>query len=257
MTDVSPTSALGLIQQDENPSRAELDAQKLADDFDDFLLLLTTQLENQDPTEPLDTNEFTQQLVMFASVEQQVATNSNIEQLVEATVASGVQQSLGYIGKAIEAVGDKGVLADGQAVFAYELPQTATRVDVSILNSGGQVVFSGAGSTDAGRNTVLWDGINSFNSQQMPDGTYQIVVSARGTGDSELDVTTFTTGRVTSAEVDAEGQTLLTVGTTKVPVSDVRAVREITTAPNVVDEVAANDNTGDEESSSDDTELSG
>lgn len=218
---------LDSIRQESNPSQAEIDGARLADDFDDFLLLLTTQLQNQDPTEPLDTNEFTSQLVQFASVEQAVATNLNLETLVNASAATGIQQGLGFIGKVIEAEGDRGVLSNGNAVFAYELPQNATEVNVSILDSTGRVVFSGAGDTSAGKNTVVWDGVNSINGQELPDGTYQLVVNATDARDEAIDVRTFTTGRVSAAEVDAQGNTILSVGTAQVRADDVTGVREI------------------------------
>ncbi len=220
-------ASLNRIRQDTNPSQAELDGAKLADDFDDFLLLLTTQLKNQDPTEPLDTNEFTSQLVQFATVEQAVATNLNLEKLVNASAATGIQQGLGFIGKAIEAEGNKGVLSNGNAVFSYELPQNATSVNVSILDSTGRAVFSGAGDTSAGKNTVVWDGINNLTGQPMPDGTYQIAVNARNDKDEKIDAKTFTTGRVSAAQVDDQGNTILSVGTAKVKADDVIGVREI------------------------------
>ncbi len=235
---VTPDSPLGLLRSDLNPSQAEIDGAKLADDFDDFLLLLTTQLENQDPTEPLDTNEFTSQLVEFAGVEQAVATNLNLERLVAASSAAGIQQGLGYIGNVIEANGNRGVLSDGNAVFTYELPQDAFAVDVTILDSTGRAVFNGAGDTQAGKNTVVWDGISSLTGEPMPEGTYQIVVRARDFREEEIDVTTFTTGRVNSAEIDESGNTVLNVGSERIRVEDVLAVREVPAATTIAPPVA-------------------
>lgn len=224
---LTPDSPLGKIQQSINPSKAELGSKKLAEDFDDFLLLLTTQLKNQDPSEPLDTNEFTSQLVEFASVEQAVATNLNLEKLVASSNAAGIQQGLGYIGKSVEALGNKGVLSNGSAAFSYELPQDAFEVSVTILDTTGRAVFTGKGDTQAGKNLVLWDGVNSLTGQPMPDGTYQVVVKAKDFKQEDIEATTYTTGRVTAAEVDAEGNTILSVGSAKVKVGDVLAVREI------------------------------
>jgi flagellar basal-body rod modification protein FlgD len=215
------------VRQQPEPRKSELDKQRFADDFDDFLLLLTTQLQNQDPTEPLDTNEFTSQLVQFASVEQQLAQNANLEKLVEATVSSGVQEGLGFIGKGIEAPGDEGVLAGGQAAFTYKLDEQAANVDVTIQDERGQPVFSGAGATTAGRNTVVWDGINSFTNQPETPGTYQITVNAKDARGESIGVETFTTGRVSAAEVNEQGEVILTVGEKKIPVSEVEAVRDI------------------------------
>jgi flagellar basal-body rod modification protein FlgD len=231
-------SALDLTKKDINPPKTSIDGAKLADDFESFLKLLTTQLQNQDPTAPLDTNEFTNQLVLFSGVEQQLATNKNLEKLVAASTATGIQQGLGYIGKAIDAVGDKGVLVDKTAVFAYELPQNAATVDVSIVDSTGRAVFSGTGSKQTGKNLVVWDGVNSFTGKTMEPGTYQIVVNAKGFKDEKISVKTFTTGRVTSTELDANGNTVLNVGTEKVPVANVLTVREIPTTNNTKSDTA-------------------
>ncbi len=220
-------STLASTTQATNPSKAKLDGAKLAGDFNSFLKLLTTQLQNQDPTAPLDTNQFTNQLVLFSQVEQQLQTNKNLETLITDSSASSVQQGLGYIGKAVDAAGDKGVLTGKSAVFAYSLPQDAQSVDVSILDDTGQAVFSGTGAKKAGKNLVVWDGVNSFNGANMPDGTYQIVITAKDAKEEKIDATTYTTGRVTAAELDKDGNTILNIGDTKVPLKDVVAVRDI------------------------------
>jgi flagellar basal-body rod modification protein FlgD len=219
--------------EDKNAAKSEVAAKKLADDFDSFLLLLTTQLKNQDPTEPLDTNEFTQQLVMFAGVEQQIDTNTNLEKLVGASVTSEIQQGLGYIGKNIEANGDKGVLIGGRADFAYELPTEASKVDIAILDSTGKSVFSGNGATNSGKNIAVWDGKNSFTGEDMPEGTYQMVIKAKGFKDEEMEVKTFTTGKVTAVETDKDKNVVLSVGSQKVKLSDVISVREVPTSTRI------------------------
>ncbi len=240
---------LDLVKQDTNPSKAKTDRQKLAEDFDQFLLLLTTQLQNQDPTDPLDTNEFTNQLVMFSQVEQSIATNTNLEQLVSLQQAKGVDAAVSYIGQVVEADGNGGFLANGNAPFVYTLPEAAEEVKVIITNSAGQAVFSGNGSTNLGKNLVTWDGINSFTGQTMPDGSYNILLKAVGLDGGELEVTTSTTGRVSAVEIDDDGQVLLTVGNLLVPIENVNAVRE--SSP-----LANNSSSGDdtESSSAEDTE---
>jgi flagellar basal-body rod modification protein FlgD len=221
------------LKQSENPSKAETDGTKLAENFDDFLLLLTTQLKNQDPTDPLDTNEFTQQLVSFAGVEQQVNTNKNLEKLIGSSVSAGVQQGLGYIGKTVQATGDKGVLEDGKAYFAYELPSDVSEANISILDKAGKVVFSGKGNTNAGKTVAFWDGKNSINNNQMPDGTYQLIVTAKGFKNEEVKAKTYTTGRVSSVETNKDGEVVLSVGTAKVKVNEVISVSEPPTSVKV------------------------
>ena len=224
------TDVANSIQQSLNPSRAEIGQQQLAQDFQQFLTLLTTQLQNQDPTEPLDTNEFTNQLVMFASVEQQLASNLNLEELVNLQQSNGsIDASVNYIGRFIETEGNGGVLENGSAGFIYDLERAADEVQVSILDDSGRVVFSGQGSTNVGQNVVVWDGINSTNGDQSPPGTYFISVNATDSQGRDIDSTTFTTGRVTAVELNESGQITLEVGDLDINADDVTAIREGTT----------------------------
>ncbi|MBY0356046.1 MAG: hypothetical protein K2Q12_10030 [Rickettsiales bacterium] len=214
-----------------NPPKSEIDGKKIAEDFDQFLLLLTTQLKNQDPTEPLDTNEFTAQLVQFAGVEQQLATNSNLEKMISLTQQSAVQSGVSYIGRAVDAEGNAGFLSNKQSAFVYELPSEAKEVRVSILNESKQAVFSGIGSNTKGKNLVSWDGqgnLGSFNGKDLPNGTYYIAAKATGLDGKEITgVKTYTTGRVSAASYDKDGNMNLEVGTLDIPVDKVIAVREI------------------------------
>ncbi|TAE80728.1 MAG: flagellar hook assembly protein FlgD [Alphaproteobacteria bacterium] len=211
----------------EDKPKSEISAKKLADDFDAFLLLLTTQLKNQDPTEPLDTNEFTSQLIQFANVEQQVQTNANIEKLVAATQSAGIQQGIDYIGKAIDADGNKGMLVNKNAVFLYELPTNAHKVDITILDRMGRPVFSGPGATGSGKNLVRWDGKDGETRAQLPDGTYQIVVKAETFDGTKIDAKTYTTGVVDAVETEKDGTAVLLLGNERIKIGDVRAVRDI------------------------------
>src|SRR5512146_3413480 len=73
----------------------------IASNFTTFLQMLTTQLKNQDPTSPMDTNQFTQQLVQFAQVEQQMKSNSQLEALVSLQKTAQSTQALGYVGQVV------------------------------------------------------------------------------------------------------------------------------------------------------------
>src|SRR5436190_3307205 len=90
----------------------------IAENFDSFLMLLTTQLKNQNPLDPLDTNQFTQQLVQFASVEQQLQTNDSLTALLKATQTSTATAALGFVGAQITADGATAHLAGGQAQWS-------------------------------------------------------------------------------------------------------------------------------------------
>jgi len=102
-------------------SKSESSKQKLAEDLNQFMNLLVTQLQHQDPLDPMDPNEFTTQLVQFASVEQQIQGNSNLEQMLKLQQTSLLGTVVGYIGKQIEVSGNEMPLENGVASAHYDL----------------------------------------------------------------------------------------------------------------------------------------
>ena len=99
MSDIEAISALTGNSRSNNAQQSRV---SFGDDFDDFLTLLTTQLQNQDPLEPTDTTEFTNQLVLFAGVEQDISQNDNLEQLIGLESANQAVGALNYIGNEVD-----------------------------------------------------------------------------------------------------------------------------------------------------------
>jgi flagellar basal-body rod modification protein FlgD len=191
----------------------------LADNLDTFLTLLTTQMKHQDPLNPMDSAEFTQQLVSFSEVEQSIASNKNLEQLIglqQATQATGI---VNYLGKEVEAVGDQTALQDGSATWQYETPANAASVVLNISDSDGNVVYVGGGETSEGTHTFHWDGKDS-NGNTLNDGLYTIEVIAKDANSQDLTTSTMISGLVTGVE-SADGVQVLALGDVKVPVSQV------------------------------------
>ncbi len=209
---------------------------QLSSDFNFFLTMLTTQLKNQDPTSPLDTNEFTQQIAQYSAVQQQVIANDNLEKLIAAGQQSAITTAVSYIGKEIETTGNKGEVSGGQGAFSYILPRAAATAEIAITNSSGQVVFRGAGTTKEGRNLVVWDGVNSSTGAQEADGTYTITVTAKDTDGKAITVETRSVAVVGGVESDSDGNVLLTAGSSKVALDDILAVRAPTRADLVTSE---------------------
>ena len=110
-----------------NPtSSLSASGKSIAGNFDTFLQLLTTQLKNQNPLDPLDTNQFTQQLVQFSSVEQQLKTNDFLSALGAGQLANSVQtNAVNYIGKTVTAAGVRSELTNGKAVWNFSLKDAA------------------------------------------------------------------------------------------------------------------------------------
>src|SRR5580704_13885450 len=132
----------------------------LAGNFNDFLKLLTTQLQHQDPTSPLDPNQFTQELVQYASVEQQINTNTSLSTMISLQQTQEAASALSFVGSTVAVSGATAQLANGQATWNYSVNQPAT-AQISITNSSGQVVYTTTQTVQPGAQTFTWNGMNS------------------------------------------------------------------------------------------------
>lgn len=221
-------SGLDLLSQTKNPSKAELASKQLTSDYTFFLKMLTTQLQNQDPTEPMDVSQMTQQIATYTGVEQAVQTNKLLESMIAGQKQSQLGTAVSYIGREVEMEGNTGSLYYGQATFSYTLPHEAENVQLTITNSKGQAVFSGDGPKVNGRNVVVWDGKNSFTGETMPSGKYTITVKAKDAAGKDISATTHSVGIVTTVETDKDGAIKLTVGDQVVDFDKIVAVRDAT-----------------------------
>ena len=176
----------------------------LSDNFDNFLTLLTTQLQYQDPLSPMDANEFTSQLVQFSQVEQSIATNKNLEAMIALQQAGQSVAAVGYLGKSIEALGDTAPLAESTATWNYALAKEASVNILRIVDSTGKTVKILAGDTDPGKHTFVWDGKDD-NGIQMPDGIYRLIVAPQDLDGEPMETATSFAGTVSSvATVDGQ-----------------------------------------------------
>ncbi|MCD6035609.1 MAG: flgD [Rickettsiales bacterium] len=201
----------------------------LAETFDDFLLLLTTQLKNQDPTQPLDTNQFTQQLVSFAGVEQSVNTNTNLEKLINLTQQTGVSNAItlgtSFLGKRIEANGNMGALVDGKTSFSYRLEEGVSSSFITVKDADDKVVYTEAGQSRAGEHTFNWDGRDA-SGRQLKDGVYKFEVKALDKDKNSMTVSTAVTGTVTGL-MGGNGGAQVLIGDVAIPIEQIRAVYTI------------------------------
>src|SRR5665213_1469269 len=147
----------GVSSTSSNSSGLASDSSSIAGNFDTFLSLLTTQLKNQNPLDPLDTNQFTSQLVQFSSVEQQLKTNTFLQTLVQSSQNSAANAAVGYIGKTVTSSGVDSDLKNGQATWSFNLPQAA-KVTVTIKDASGNQVYTENGSLGSGLGQFNWDG---------------------------------------------------------------------------------------------------
>lgn len=201
---------------------------KLAKDLDSFLQLLTSQLKNQDPLSPMDSSEFTNQLVQFAQVEQQIGINDSLASLLGLTQQSIVSNSVNYIGKVIEGESGQVPLQDGKLKAAYGLMTEAQKVTIVVRNQDGDIVYSrpmeAAGDKSEGVHSFEWNGKDS-NGNQLEDGPYSVSVTALGADEEPVEnyITAF--GRVTGV-TSINGATVLLMGKVGIPVEKVLSVTE-------------------------------
>lgn len=195
---------------------------KLANDFDSFLNLLVTQLEHQDPLEPMKSQEFTNQLVQFSSVEQQLATNDKLDKLLNLQNGSRAGTAVNYIGRQVEAESSQLRLNDGDARFAYELDDNAANAVIQIANGEGNVVRTLEVDPTAGRHEVTWDGTND-SGDSVADGAYTMNLLAVDSKDKTVQGSTSMIGTVTGVETTGDGVTL-SIGDIDVGLDDVQSI---------------------------------
>lgn len=189
--------------------------------FDTFLTLLTTQLKNQNPLDPLNTDQFTQQITQFSSVEQQVKTNSLLSQLINNQNTGSLTAALNFLGNSVVANGDTAELKNGTASFTVNSP-VAVNATITVTNAGGKVVRTEQRSFQSGTSTYQFNGRNDAGVPQ-PDGNYKISIAAKSSDGSTQTVSTKTNGTVTAVDLSS-GEPILTVNGNKVKLSDVVSV---------------------------------
>jgi len=167
-----------------------------------FLQLLTTQLQNQDPLAPTDTNTFTQQLVEYSQVEQQINTNSKLDTMTGLMVSNKVQDALSMVGANVQYTGSSLNYNCGTVEVDYNLPTAAATNTIEIQDANGNTVYSAPGSLAAGSGSIDWNGLENDGSQ-APNGTYNVVVSAADSGGNAVAATSSVWGLVTGVQATA------------------------------------------------------
>ena len=196
----------------------------LADNFNNFLKLLTTQLQSQDPLSPLDATQFTEQLVQFTGVEQAIKTNDVLGQLVALVRADQISRAVGYLGAEVEAKGQTVRLdADGPATVRYRLDQTAAEVVITIYDEAGRLVGNRQGKASSGVHDVPWDG-RDHTGAKLPEGLYRVEIRTSNAAGAPIPVSTTITGTVDGVELLGE-RLMLSVDGVLLPLDAITTIR--------------------------------
>jgi flagellar basal-body rod modification protein FlgD len=189
---------------------------------DAFLKLLVTQLQHQDPLNPMESVEFTGQLAQFSSLEQLTSLNESFSGISSALMAQNNYQAINLVGKDVKALGDTLSVIDGSSTKGlYTLEEVAADVKVHIYDENGTLVRTmELGSQAEGDHDVEWDGLDQ-RGRSIPDGDYTYEVSAQDSEGSTVAVAQQISGRVTGVTFDQYGTPWLILNTIKINLGNV------------------------------------
>jgi len=204
-TTVASATATGTSTSNKTSSTATTG---IADNFQTFLTLLTTQLQNQNPLDPLDTNQFTQQLVQFAGVEQQLKSNDQLKSLIDIEKSAQATQALVYVGNTVAVDGSKAQF-DKSATWNFQAEKD-TSATITITNSTGQTAFTGSYTLKQGNSSFVWDGKGN-DGVQWPAGTYTMTATGKDSSGNSVAISTEVQGIVDSVDLTASPP-LLSIG---------------------------------------------
>lgn len=212
---------------------------KLSADMNTFLTLLTTQLKYQDPMEPMDATEFTNQLVAYSEVEQAIATNEKLDTLISLNNANLGAQTINYLGLTAQVVGNVFPLEDGKAKVAYTFDKAVDSAVITIKDSNGDIIYSTEAEKTQGTHEFEWDGTDS-DGNKLEDGAYQFEVTTKvAEGEKNAEVTSTIFGKVTGVASDDKGVYVGLGDAVTANVNDILTIRP----DDYFDKVAENDNT--------------
>lgn len=135
-------------------SATEIAAEEAEEQQIEFLNILLTQLANQNPLDPMDTDDFTSQLTQYSQLEQQIETNEQLYVISDLLSQSTQSASFSYIGQTVEVASNVGVVQDGEAVWTYAVDSDATDVLITVVNDDGDIIYEDEGSFSSGSHTV-------------------------------------------------------------------------------------------------------
>ncbi len=194
----------------------------LTSNYNQFLTLLTTQLQNQDPTSPMTSDTFTSELAQFAGVEQQIQTNTNLTQLLSLNQDNEVSQGTSLVGRQAVASSSQLPLQNGLAELQIN-PKTAETVGIAITNSAGSVVKTQTLSLPAGTTNWTWNGQDD-SGNTLSDGSYSAAVVTQDSSGNSSAVPFNVIGTITGVSKDASNGVDVDMGSSTIDMSNVSSL---------------------------------
>ena len=219
---VSGTTTLPASSSSSGKAANALASSQIAGNFQSFLQLLTTQLQNQNPLSPLDTNQFTQQLVEFAGVQQQLNTNDSLATLVSLQQTAQSTQALEFVGKTALVNGSTATMTKSTATWQLSAASNST-LTVTIASSNGQTAFTGTYAMSAGNSQPFtWNGQGN-DGTQWPDGNYTLTATAKDSSGNTVAIKTQVEGVVSSVDL-TQSPPLLSIGGQTFTVNQIQSI---------------------------------
>jgi flagellar basal-body rod modification protein FlgD len=220
MTTVSGTS--GTTSSTTSGTTAATAAASASASYTTFMTLLTTQLKNQNPLDPTNTDTFTSEMIQLSGVEQDLAINATLGTISTNLNTITTSNGLGYVGKTVTASGDTAPMQSGTAKWSYTLDSAASSTTLSVADSSGETVYSTSGDSTSGTHSFSWNGQTTSGGTET-SGDYTLTVTAKDANGDAVTTTTSLVGVVTGVD-SSSGTTTLQVGDIDVPVANVSTV---------------------------------
>ena len=195
---------------------------------DAFYKLLITELQNQNPLEPMNAEEFIAQLTQFSQLEALEDINNQFQVLTAYQASINNLLAVGLMGKKVKAAGNAISLEKGNEVtLHYDLAADASKVIINIYDSEGRLVRTlEEGAQEKGEHEVNWDGKDN-EGNELPSGDYTFKVMAEDKNGDPVKANTYFMGTVTGVEFDESGQLYLKVGDIFVSLNEIISIEEV------------------------------
>ncbi len=206
-----------------NTSTSATDMSALSGNYQMFLQLLVTQMQNQSPLNPMDSSQFTQQLVQYSSVEQQIKANQSLTDLKTMFAIQSALSFVGYVGKSVTVDSSTTQLKDGTATWNFNGSAASDPAKIEIYGADGKLIYSTTQKLAAGDGKFEWNG-ETDTGGTAPAGDYTIAISGKDASGKAVTYKSETTGLVDA--VDFSGSTpMLSIGGQLISAYLVKAVK--------------------------------
>ncbi|WP_298675574.1 flagellar hook assembly protein FlgD [uncultured Sphingomonas sp.] len=197
---------------------------KINADFNMFLKLLTTQMQHQDPLSPMDTSQYTQQLVQFSQVEQSIEQTQTLKSILGSLGTQNLTQASSLIGRQVETNSAMTGLGDAPAQWTWSASRDVASLTASVVDAKGKVVDTFPLNGGAARGTVTWDGVTA-GGVKLPGGGYGLTIKGLDSSGNEVPLTVNGAGRVSDVQL-SKGSVLVTVNGARFGIDELTRIGE-------------------------------